>query len=296
MKAFLCRVVVGVAGFYFVWPARMEARQEVVFAAYNLENYTLSASAHSHPKAAPARDAVADVVASVQPDILGVCEIGSVESLADLRERLRLRGVELPHAEFVQGPDADRHLALLSRYPIVQRQSKGQVRFELRGHPELVRRGFLDATVQVSGRYALRLVGVHFKSKLPTPQGEEVVRRREAELLRRHLDAVLSDDPSLNLLVYGDFNDTREQPAVRQVQGPWGSLLGLVELPAEDANGERWTHYRHFTDVYSRIDYLMVSRALRREVVGPARICSAPQWKKASDHRLLYTAILPENR
>ena len=75
-----------------------------------------------------------------------------------------------------------------------------------------------------------------------------------------------------------------------------GRTLCLVELPAEDPNGERWTHYRHYTDVYARIDYLMVSRALRREVVGPARICSAPQWKKASDHRLLYTTIAPENR
>jgi endonuclease/exonuclease/phosphatase family metal-dependent hydrolase len=273
-----------------------QARQEVVFAAYNLENYTLNGSAHTHPKPVAARDAVAEVVAAVKPDILGVCEIGSMDSLADLRERLRLRGVELPHAEFVQGPDADRHLALLSRFPIVQRHSKTQLRFELRGHPELVRRGFLDATVQINGRYSLRLVGVHLKSKLPTPRGEEVIRRREAELLRRHLDGLLSNDPGLNLLVYGDFNDTREQPALREIQGTWGSPLCLVELPAEDPNGERWTHYRHYTDVYARIDYLMVSRALRREVVGPARICSAPQWKKASDHRLLYTTIAPENR
>jgi endonuclease/exonuclease/phosphatase family metal-dependent hydrolase len=97
-------------------------------------------------------------------------------------------------------------------------------------------------------------------------------------------------------LVYGDFNDTREQPAVRQALGPWGDIFSLQDLAAEDPQGHLWTHYRQFTGVYSRIDYLLFSRALKPEISGPGRISGDPDWKRASDHRLIYARISPRDR
>jgi hypothetical protein len=144
--------------------------------------------------------------------------------------------------------------------------------------------------------YTLRLVGVHLKSKLPSPSGEDLIRRCEADQLRLLVERILSEDPHANLLVYGDLNDTREQPAVRQALGPWGGVFTLQDLPAEDPQGDRWTYYRQFTGVYSRIDYLLVSRALKPELSGTAGISRAPEWKNASDHRLLYTRISPRDR
>lgn len=270
--------------------------REIVFGAYNLENYTQTGSERTRPKASSARDAVANVVCGVHADILGVCEVGEESALADLGQRLDKLGVHLPHCEYVAGPDPDRHLALLSRYPIVRRQSLPQVRFELNGRPEVVRRGFLDVSVQINPGYILRLVGVHLKSKLPSPSGEDLVRRCEADQLRILVERILSENPRENLLVYGDLNDTREQPAVRRVLGPWGGIFSLQDLVAEDLRGERWTHYRPFTGVYSRIDYLLVNRALKSEVSGPAGISAAPEWKRASDHRLIYARILPRER
>jgi endonuclease/exonuclease/phosphatase family metal-dependent hydrolase len=268
--------------------------REITFGAYNLENYTLSGSERTRPKSEAARDAVAEVVAGVQPDILGVCEMGEEGALADLVRRLRGRGVELPYSEYVQGPDAERRLALLSRFPIIQSRSAAKVPFVLNGRPELVRRGFLDVSVRVSPSYTLRLVGVHLKSKLPSPAGEDLIRRCEADQLRLLVERALSEEPGQNLLVYGDLNETREQPAVRQVLGPWGSTFGLQDLVAEDPQGQRWTHYRQYSGVYSRIDYLLVNRGLRPELSGAARISGAACWKRASDHRLIYTRIVPQ--
>ncbi len=79
------------------------------------------------------------------------------------------------------------------------------------GKPEKVRRGFLDVTIQVNAGYQLRLVGAHLKSKLPIREGEALVRRMEAELLRKHLDGILGAAPETNLICYGDFNDTRNE-------------------------------------------------------------------------------------
>ena len=278
-------------------PARAgQAQSDIVVGAYNLENYTLTGSEHTRPKTQPARDAVAKVVAGVAPDILGVCEMGEETALADLEYRLKERGLSLPYREYVPGPDPDRHLALLSRFPIVCRQSRPKVPFQLNGRPGLVRRGFLDVSIQVNPVYTLRLVGVHLKSKLPSPAGEDLIRRCEADQLRLLVESILSEDPHTNLLVYGDLNDTREQPTVRHALGPWGGAFSLQELAAEDPQGHRWTYYRQFTGVYSRIDYLLINRALRPEISGSARICGAPEWKRASDHRLIYARISPQDR
>ena len=272
------------------------ASEPIVFAAYNLENYAVSAAPNVRSKSVSAREAVAETVGEVRPDILEVCEVASPEALEELCGRLRERGMNFEHKEWVEGPDPDRHLALLSRVPIFRRDSLPRVSFELEGTPQLVRRGFLDVTVRVNAGYELRLVGVHLKSRLPVPAGEELIRRREAELLRRHVDTILMEEPGVNLLVYGDFNDTREQPVMRHLLGPMGGPFSLHEVPVEDAQGQRWAHHRQASDVYSRIDFLLVNRALRREVTGVGRISSPKQWRRASDHRLISMAILPENR
>lgn len=277
-------------------PARTAAKsQEFVVASYNLENYTLHSAERVRQKSITAREAIADVVAEAHPDILGVCELGSREALADLRQRLEARGVTFLDTEFVDGPDPDRHVALLSRFPIVRRDSVEKVPFELNGLPELVRRGILDVTIQVTPDYLLRLVGVHLKSKLPVPEGEALVRRMEAQLVREHVEGILGENPRVQLLVYGDMNETREEAAIHALQGSRGSLNALSELAAQDANGERWTHYRQFTDVYSRIDYFFANKALRSGLVpGGARISQSVQWRKASDHRLISVLLSPD--
>jgi endonuclease/exonuclease/phosphatase family metal-dependent hydrolase len=269
---------------------------EITFGAYNIENYTLAGSERTRPKSGAARDAVCKVVADVVPDILGLCEVGEEPALSDLEHRLGALGMRLPHREYVSGPDPDRHLALLSRFPIVCRNSLPKVPFELNGRPELVRRGFLDVTVQINPGYRLRLVGVHLKSKLPSPAGEDLIRRCESDQLRLLVERILSEEPGTNLLVYGDLNDTQEQPSVRRALGPWGGFFSLHDLAPEDPQGHRWTHYRHFTGIYSRIDYLLANRALRPEINSAARISGAPEWKRASDHRLVYVRIWPRDR
>ncbi len=270
---------------------------EVVFACYNVENYGLVNSTSARAKSVESRDAVVAVVAAVHPSILGLCEVSSLAALEDLQERLRLQGIALPHAEFVSGPDPDRHLALLSKFPFSQRLSSPRVGFDLNGVPELVRRGFLDVTVQISAEYALRLVGGHLKSRITAVGGEAQLRRMEAQMLRNRIDEIIQSDSAVNLLVYGDFNDTKEAPSIRCLLGQRGALNSLTDLPAEDANGDRWTYYRNFTDVYERIDYLMVNRGLRQELVPRgARISNSPSWRKASDHRLIYATLVPVDR
>ena len=122
----------------------------IVVATYNLENYVGAGmpaeggKSRGKPKTDKAIAAVIRIVKEINPDILGVCEMGSPERFEDFKKRLADEGLGYVASEYVQAADPDRHLALVSRFPIVARNSQPDVAFELNGQPEKVRRGFLD--------------------------------------------------------------------------------------------------------------------------------------------------------
>ena len=146
--------------------------REFVFCHFNLRNYAAAEPVGPERRVATKGkpqaeiEAVVEIIREINPDVLGVCEMGSRAMLQDLRERLAKVGLEYPEVEFVEAYDRDRHLALLSRFPIVTRASVTDVPFQMNGQIERVWRGFLDVTIEVNPRYRLRAVGAHLKSKL----------------------------------------------------------------------------------------------------------------------------------
>ena len=215
----------------------------------------------------------------------------------DFRRRLETAGLGFKDSEYLGDSPGERHLALFSRFPITSRQSLPDVPYELGGTRQKMRRGMLDVTVRVNKDYLLRLIGVHLKSKRPIPEGQALVRRHEVQLLRERIDRVLKTDPDTNLLVYGDLNDTKNEPTIQEVIGVRGSPRYMMDIWFSDDRGERWTYYWKYADVYSRVDYVFVSRALKPEVVfGKCYIARPPYWSKASDHCMIVATINPERQ
>ena len=281
------------------------APDEIVFCTYNVRNYVNEKPKGPDDKygtkAKPESEiaALLKIIKDINPDILGVCEMGTPDRFEDFKKRLAELGLGYTDSEYVQATDADRHLALVSRFPIIARNSAADVPFELNGKQEKVRRGFLDVTVQVNVGYQLRLVGAHLKSKLPTPEGEAILRRHEAQKLRAHLDQILTADPQVNLVCYGDFNDTKNEPMFAEISGVRGSANYMSDLWAKDSLGDKWTYYWKVADQYSRIDYLFASPALFPEVIrAKSRVyrSEANDWADASDHRAVFTSIIPMNK
>lgn len=270
----------------------------IVFCSYNVRNYIgadqASAERKTKPKPEKEIEALIRVISEINPDVLGVCEMGSPAAFEDFKARLKKAGLEYGDSEYVNADDADRHLALLSRFPIVSRDSAEKVRYTLNGTQQSVKRGFLDVTVQISTGYKLRCVGAHLKSKLPAPEGEALIRRHEAAKLREHLDAIFSKQSDVNLLCYGDFNDSKNQPMFAEVRGVIGSPNYLTDLLARDAHGDRWTHHWPVADEYSRIDYIFASAGLSPEVKrDSATVYRSDFWETASDHRPVFVTIIP---
>ncbi len=60
----------------------------------------------------------------------------------------------------------------------------------------------------------------------------------------------------------------------------------MRDLWLKDTDGDRWTEYWSAADVYSRIDYILVTRGLLPAVDYPkSYVYRSPYWNDASDHR-----------
>ena len=275
----------------------------VVVASYNVENYLKmerkvdGKTVPDAPKPEQEIAAVIDVVKEINPDILGIVEMGDEKTLDEFRARLKAAGLDYPHKEWVRGTDAARHVALLSRFPIVARNSRDEVPFELNGKQMRVGRGILDVTVKLADNFLLHLVGAHLKSRREVPDLDQVaMRAKEAWYLREHLDKILQANPEEKLLLFGDMNDTKNEYPIKELLGSTRDPLRMKDLFLTDHYGYRWTHYWSSADIYSRIDYLMVSQGLWPDInMDKSGISSSRIWYKASDHRAIFTTIkVPE--
>ncbi len=277
---------------------KLASTERITLMSFNVRNYVRiprlidGVEKPDVPKPEEEIAAVLDIITSVKPDILGVQEMGPPEQFDDFRRRLAAAGLDLPHTKHLQAFDKARHLVLLSRFPIVADNSVADLYYELHGVQEPIQRGFLDITLQIQPDYLLRVINVHLKSRRPVPQGESLMRRNEARLLRKHIERILEQSRDIRLIALGDFNDTKDQAPIKDIMGVRGSPTYMGDLWLSDSDGDRWTHYYARADSYSRIDYFFVSPALWREVNSDASfIYDAPNWRDASDHRPIVAVL-----
>jgi endonuclease/exonuclease/phosphatase family metal-dependent hydrolase len=262
------------------------------FISYNVENwltmdrYVDQKSLKNAPKPESEKQAAISILARHAPDVIGLSEIGQPSDLAEIQQRLKSAGLNFPHSQYAGGSDMTRHLGFLSRFPISSTSNSAELEYRLAGQIHTMNRGILDATISANGK-AYRFLGVHLKSKRESEQGDqEAIRLNEARLLRQHVNSILKQDADARVTVYGDFNDTRGTATIKAITGNYNDPIYLTAVPAKDSHGEAWTHYWDSRDVYSRLDFVMVARALRREIDFPAaKVIDDAEWSQASDHR-----------
>ena len=164
-----------------------------------------------------------------------------------------------------------------------------------------VSRGFAEVDIQVNTNYSFTLITVHLKSKRAVAQADEAeLRLEEAKLLRETIDARFAANPGANLVVLGDFNDTKDSLSTKAIIGR--GKHKLVDTRPAERNGDSapganpageprnvtWTHYYGKEDTYSRIDYILLSPGLARQwVTNDTYVLSLPNWGVGSDHRPL---------
>lgn len=279
--------------------------ERLTFCAYNLRNWLTmerfdpqtQSLLPGRPKPEAEKERVVKILAAIKPDILGVCEIGHADDLAELQQRLLAAGVDLPHTELVHGGDEARRLALLSRLPIKARNSQFDLKYQIGDQTLPLQRGILDVTIAITPTLDIHFLGVHLKSKREVAEADQAeMRRNEARLLRLHMDALFAKEPGAAILAYGDFNEHRNEPAISDIIGsPRTGATAMQDILLKDVDGEVWTHFWNEADLYSRLDYCFASRLLRPHIdLKGSFVYSVRDFDKASDHRPLVVKICPE--
>lgn len=283
------------------WPSALAA-QTFRVATYNVENYLEQPTkSRPHAKSPEARAKVRESIRALNPDVIALEEIGGTNALLELRDSLSGEGLNFPFWEIVGGFDTNIHVAVLSRLPITARRPHTNDDYLLEGRRFQVSRGFAEVDIRVNAGFSFTLIAAHLKSRRPVPNADEADERfEEAKILRHLVDARLSANPDLNLVVLGDFNDTPDSPAIREIMGHGRDRL--VDTRPAERNGDNappeegrrdprnvvWTEYYGFADTYSRIDYILLSPAMARAWLGgDTYVLNLPNWGVGSDHRPL---------
>jgi endonuclease/exonuclease/phosphatase family metal-dependent hydrolase len=292
------------------WATNLPAAGTFRVATYNLDNY-LDAPAGTRPlKTSEGKAKIREGLRAINADVVALQEMGSTNALLELRASLKADGFDYPYWEHVIGWDTNIHVAVLSKFPIVARRPHTNDSFLLFGRRFRVSRGFAELDIKVNDRYSFTLITAHLKSRRPVPEADEAeLREQEAIILREKVDAVLKLNPNANLIVLGDFNDTKDTKSTRALIGRGKSAL-IDTRPAERNGDDRpnsnpryeprnicWTHYYGKEDTYSRIDYILLSHGMAREWNKEGTyILTLANWGVGSDHRPIVAGFFAEER
>ena len=276
---------------WFVSVARASAA--LTIATYNVENYLMAdrmaegVYRQAYPKPEAEKAALHQVISGISPDILAVEEMGTQPFLDEFQRELKQAGQDFPFAALLDGPDRERHVAILAKVPFKELRRHDNLKTTYLGQAQLVKRGVLEAIFATDAGDVSVFV-VHLKSRFterPDDPESALQRAAEAEAVR---DLVLSryPDPTKGrYVICGDWNDTRGSRPVRALQKRGDRVVGEI-LPAADKRGETWTHFWRREETYSRIDYVLVSPALKPLVAEKrAEVWDGPGVREASDHR-----------
>lgn len=279
-------------------------------ATYNLENYLLQPTeSRSFVKSPEARTKVRESIRALNPDVLALEEIGGPDALVELRASLKADGLDFHYWELVAGDDTNIQVAVLSKLPIVARRSHTNETYLLDGRRFRVSRGFAEVDIRAAPDFTFTLIAAHLKSRRPVPEADEAEERfQEAKILRGIIDRRLARQPDAPLIVLGDFNDVKDSNAVKEIIGR--GRFKLTDTRPAERNGDNapaenaffdpravtWTEYYGKEDVYSRMDYILLSPALARNWDrNNTYVLTMSNWGVASDHRPIVATFTAAN-
>ena len=266
---------------------------------FNLNQYALAdrdgQADTLEPKPPEETRAIVEAIGQAAPDILAVQEMGDPAAWAEFKLALRQAGLDYGHEKYLRIGKGDLNTAVLSRFPIVADRSHVDDTYTIGPEQFSVLRGIIDVEIDVAPAYRLRLMVAHLKSKVFHAFGQAEMRRNEARLLGNHVRAALAENPAVNLLVVGDFNDDPSSAPLREIHTYKDKRL-LHDLRPADAAGDAWTR-RENDDRCSRSDYMLAGDGLLPEaILAKTGVARSLPLARASDHRPLVATFVAAER
>jgi len=221
-------------------------------------------------KFAEAAKAVARLIKEIDADVIGLQEVGSERDVHELLDAVRELGLDYPYCS-VGSPVEDntfQNNAVFSKFELMELIAPipGREAYDTElDDPEAerftrVRKG-LRVRFTAHGQ-TFRLYVLHLTSERG---GHEADARRiaEASIVRRHYLSLLAAEK--HVIVAGDLNDRRNEPAIRRIRGRDDIQPDLIQTGRyyyfdRDKLDSRWTY--DFRGTRNQIDHILLSESI----------------------------------
>lgn len=253
-------------------------------------------------KFSEAAKAVAAVLAPIDADVIALTEVGDKIDVTELRDEIEALGVSYPHIAVGKSFDhtTKQHVAVLSKLPlagIVESIPGRETYDEELDDPDTESNTGISKGMRVSFTVHEReifLYVVHLASER-LGHKQDAQRTAQASIVRRHYLPLLQAGD--HVIVAGDLNDRRGQPALRRIRGRddiYGDLIqtGHTQYFENDELSSRWTY--QFEGVRMQIDGILLSRSLKdtcKSSKGIQTDVIDQDNPLASDHRPLVVTL-----
>ncbi|MFP4650490.1 MAG: endonuclease/exonuclease/phosphatase family protein, partial [Desulfobacterales bacterium] len=154
------------------------------------------------------------VIADLSPRVIGLQEVESEKALERLQQRLRKKGLELPHSVIADKKNSTVKCALLSSYPVISHEEISV--------PGGKNRSILRADLDIYGNRLVVFVN-HWKSK----SGPESRRIAFARALAAALKDLRADT---DYIILGDFNSNHDEFKTIQNRSSLNDTSGITGI------------------------------------------------------------------
>jgi endonuclease/exonuclease/phosphatase family metal-dependent hydrolase len=199
---------------------------------------------------------VSKIVAPFDPDVAVFAEVENQTVIDALN--MKLGGI-YPEAHVIEGNDPRGiDIAILSKIPLTSIVSHKADAFTANGTTSPSYHYSRDCVEYhfTKGSQKIIILGVHFKAKAPPDDPQK--RLAEGQHTRLIADGLLMADPTVALIVTGDFNDEPGSPAVAAVAGAAPNLF--TDAPSFMAPTDAWSYL--FQGGHELIDHQMSNPAM----------------------------------
>ena len=194
------------------------------------------------------------------PDLIALCEVENDSVLHDLTKRSLLRNAGYEYI-MTSSPDLRGIDVALLYSPFSFKPVKSCF---LRVDPISVMRPTRDI-LYVSGQVisgdTLHVFVVHFPSRFGGERYSRPFRKVVADRLCHSLDSIQRLNPDARILIAGDFNDSHDSPALKQI---YSHNIQNLTKEAHGLHGVKGTY--RYQGEWGSIDHILSSRALYNKV------------------------------
>lgn len=229
------------------------------------------------PKSEAEKRAIVEVLREINPDVLGVEEIGTDKFLGEFLDILRESGLNYPHVAVSDKTDEYPHCAILSKLKFKSNSVRGDAFFDYFGKPSRSPRALILAEFETEGTRWF-FGSLHLKSRFGARKRDEnfsKFRALECEKIAEDLKKILKSKHPI--IIGGDFNDEAKDAAINPLK-----IAGLSPVETENKIP---TYVWQKMQIPYTFDFFMASESMLKLIESP-RIF--PDSKGGSDHLPVY--------